>query len=324
MAGGRFNQFSQNATRMVAAGKSVEEAKQELLDEVRGNFASFLAEAERGKPFCYWFGPTNVHRKWIKGSGKALWGIDPDALEGKLPPFLPDVPEVREDLADYFGEIAAFDAALGVLLDELEQAGQLDNTLVVVSGDHGPPGFPHGKCNLYDFGTAVSLAIAGPGVRGGRVVDDFVNLPDLAPTFLEAGGVDVPDVMTARSLWPVLKSDREGLVDPRGPTSSPAASATWRQPARGICRIRNEPSARPTTCSSSISARTAIRWATRTVWTVTIPPRRKKSPRTPLSHCPTKTLGPRRPGLSTAATIPNGNPTSTTRTTSGLAKSCST
>ena len=213
-SGGRFNLFSQNATQMVAAGKSVEEAKAELLAEVRGNFAQFLADGKAETPFAYWFGPTNVHRKWIKGSGAALWGFDPDKLEGHLPPFLPDVPEVRQDLADYFGEIAAFDAALGVLVEELEKAGQLDDTLIAISGDHGPPGFPHGKCNLYDFGTRVSLAIAGPGVNGGRVVDDFVNLPDLAPTFLEAAGVPVPEVMTARSLWPVLKSDKQGQVDP--------------------------------------------------------------------------------------------------------------
>jgi arylsulfatase A-like enzyme len=135
-------------------------------------------------------------------------------LQGKLPPFLPDVPEIREDLVDYFGEIAAFDAAVGVILEELSRSGDADNTLIVVSGDHGAPGFPHGKCNLYDFGTRVSLAIAGPGVQGGRVVDDFVNLPDLAPTFLEAGGVAVPSAMTARSLWPVLKSNSQGLVDP--------------------------------------------------------------------------------------------------------------
>jgi N-sulfoglucosamine sulfohydrolase len=116
-------------------------------------------------------------------------------------------------LADYFGEIQAFDAALGVLLDELKESGDYDNTLIVISGDHGPPGFPHGKCNLYDFGTRVALAIAGPSVRGARVVDDFVSLPDLAPTLLEASNVQPPDVMTAHSLWPVLKSDREGLVD---------------------------------------------------------------------------------------------------------------
>ncbi len=213
-AGGRFNQFSQHATRMVADGKSVDQAKAELLAEVRGNFAKFLADGKPDEPFAYWFGPTNVHRKWIKGSGKDLWGFEPDSLAGHLPPFLPDVPEVRQDVADYLGEIAAFDAALGVLLEELEKAGQMDNTLIAVSGDHGPPGFPHGKCNLYDFGTAVALAIAGPGVKGGRVVDDIVSLPDLAPTFLEAGDVAVPEVMTARSLWPVLKSDKQGQVDP--------------------------------------------------------------------------------------------------------------
>jgi arylsulfatase A-like enzyme len=212
-SGGRFNGFSQTATRLIADGKSTEQAKEELLGEVRGNLQSFLADRHENKPFCYWFGPTNVHRKWIRGSGKKLWGIDPDDLKGKLPPFLPDVPIVREDLADYFGEIAAFDACLGVLLEELEKAGELENTLVTISGDHGPPGFPHGKCNLYDFGTRVPLAIAGPGVQGGRVVDDLVSLPDLAPTFLETGNAEVPEVMTARSLWPVLKSTKEGLVD---------------------------------------------------------------------------------------------------------------
>jgi len=212
--GRRINGFSQSVTKLVVSGKSVEQAKQELLEEVRTNFKSLLADQKEGQPFCYWFGPTNVHRKWVKGSGAALWNINPNTLKGKMPAFLPDVPEIREDLADYLGETQAFDAEVGVLLDELKKSGEYDNTLIVVSGDHGPPGFPHGKCNLYDFGTQVALAIAGPGVRGGRVVDDLVSLPDLAPTFLEAGGVQVPDSMTARSLWPVLSSNRDGLVDP--------------------------------------------------------------------------------------------------------------
>jgi arylsulfatase A-like enzyme len=214
-AGGRFNQFSQNVTQMVQNGRSVEEAKAELYREVIGNFEAFLADRQADQPFCYWFGPTNVHRSWTRGSGQALWGIKPDALQGKLPKFLPDVPEVREDLADYFGEVQAFDHALGLLLQKLEQIGELDNTLVVVSGDHGPPGFTHGKCNLYDFGTGVTLAIRGAGTRGGRVLDDFVGLPDLAPTFLEVAGVTPPDVMTARSLVPLLKSDKSGQVDPQ-------------------------------------------------------------------------------------------------------------
>ncbi|HAL72863.1 MAG TPA: sulfatase, partial [Verrucomicrobiales bacterium] len=217
-AGGKFNNFSENVTQAIAGGQPLEAAKQELYDEVRGNFQDFLQANDGQKPFCYWFGPTNVHRTWIKGSGKALWNLDPEALKGKMPPYLPDVPEVREDLTDYFGEVAALDQGIGVLLDELEKSGQLDNTLIVISGDHGAPGFPHGKCNLYGFGTGVSLSITGPGVQGGRVVDDFVNLTDLAPTFLEAAGLPIPAVMTGRSLWPVLKSNQQGLVD---------ASRTW-------------------------------------------------------------------------------------------------
>jgi N-sulfoglucosamine sulfohydrolase len=212
--GSRVNQFSQNVTKMVAAGTPLGDAKAAILAEVRGNFRDLLSTCPDGAAFCYWFGPTNPHRKWIKGSGKDLWGIDPDDLAGKLPSFLPDVPEVRQDLADYFGEVAAWDASVGVILDELRRQGLEDNTLVVISGDHGAPGFPHGKCNLYDFGTGVSLSITGPGVKGGRVVDDMVSLIDLAPTFLAAAGLAPPDTMTGRSLWPILASDKSGQVDP--------------------------------------------------------------------------------------------------------------
>ena len=123
-AGGRFNQFSENVTQLIASGKAPDDSKEELYGEIRSNFADFLAARGTGKPFCYWFGPTNVHRPWTKGSGKKLWNIDPDTLQGKMPPYLPDVPEVREDLADYFGEIAAWDAGIGVILAELDKTGE--------------------------------------------------------------------------------------------------------------------------------------------------------------------------------------------------------
>ncbi len=208
--GGHLNGFSQ----FVSGKPDREAAKQQVFEEVRGNFRDFLAKRE-GQPFCYWFGPTNTHRKWIQGSGLDLWGIDPDDLKGKLPPYLPDVHTVREDFADYLGEAQAFDAALGVLIEELRRIDAMDNTLLVVSGDHGIPGFPRGKCNLYDLGVGVALAIRWPGrVPGGRVVEDFVTLPDLAPTFLEAAGLKPPEVMTARSLMSVLESEKDGLVDP--------------------------------------------------------------------------------------------------------------
>jgi len=218
-AGSSFNRFSQAVMSAVEKGEpgqakeNANRAKEALFDEVRQNFRAFLDDHEEGQSFLYWFGPTNVHRKWIKGSGKELWGIDPDDLEGKMPPFLPDVPEVRQDLADYFGEIAAWDASIGILLEELEKTGEGDRTLIAVSGDHGAPGFPYGKCNLYGFGTNVPLLLAGPGVEGGRLVEDFASLTDLAPTFLESAGLPVPGEMTGRSLWPVLDSQDSGLVD---------------------------------------------------------------------------------------------------------------
>lgn len=214
-AGREFNAFSENVTRMVAQGRPLEAAKKTLYDEVLANFNAFLADRRPGQPFCYWFGPTNVHRKWVKGSGKKLWNIEPEALQGKMPPFLAEVPEIREDLTDYFGEVQAFDAALGMLLQRLKETGEFENTIIIVSGDHGAPGFPHGKCNLYDFGSGVPLAVRWGGAKGGRIVDDLVSLPDLAPTLLEVSGIPVPDRMTARSLLPVLTSEKSGQVDPQ-------------------------------------------------------------------------------------------------------------
>lgn len=213
-SGKRWNDFSENATEMLRQGIPFEEAKQTLLDEMASNFDQFLGDRPEGKPFCYWFGPTNVHRQWVQGSGKRLWGFDPEEFQGKLPAFLPDVPIVREDLADYFGEIAAYDAAVGMLLDRLDSSGLADSTMVIVSGDHGPPGFPHGKCNLYDFGTSVTLAICGPQIPPDRTIDDLVSLTDIAPTILESVGLPIPESMTGKSLLPMLRSERSGKLDP--------------------------------------------------------------------------------------------------------------
>ena len=213
-AGTRFGKFSQTATSY-REERGVDGAKEVLYDEVRQNFEAFVAARPEGAPFCYWWGPTNTHRKWERGSGRALWGLEPDQLKGRLPDYLPDVHEVREDVCDYLGECLAVDAGLGLLLQQIEEMGELDDTLVVVSGDHGIPGFPRGKCNLYDLGCEVALAARWPGrVPEGRVVDDLVNLMDLAPTFLEAGGVRIPACMEGRSLVPVLESPHSGQVDP--------------------------------------------------------------------------------------------------------------
>jgi len=212
-AGRAPNNWSEESYARMERGLSVAAAREEILDQVRKNFDQFLADRKPGKPWLYFFGTTTTHRKYIKGSGKTLWGIEPESLKGKLPAFLPDVPEVREDVADYLGESQAVDAELGVLLERLEKSGDAANTLIVVSGDHGMPGVPSGKCNLYDHGVAVALLIKVPGVKGGRIVDDFVRLPDLAPTFMEVGGAKIPEGLYGRSLVSLLKSGRSGQVD---------------------------------------------------------------------------------------------------------------
>ena len=212
-AGTKFGRFSHAATEVVPE-RGIEGAKEMLLDEVRGNFNAFLSARPEAEPFCYWWGPTNTHRTWERGSGKAIWDLEPNDLRGRLPAFLPDVPAVREDVCDYLGECLAFDAGLGVLLDWLEEVGELDNTLVVVSGDHGIPGIPRAKCNLYDIGCEVALAARWPGrIRPNRVVEDFVNLMDLGPTFLDATGVAIPGCMTGRSILPLLEAEGSGQID---------------------------------------------------------------------------------------------------------------
>ncbi|MCT4646673.1 MAG: sulfatase [Carboxylicivirga sp.] len=209
--GCEFNSFSKH----VSASKNKKNKVDELLGEVRQNFTSFLDARDEGQPFCYWFGPTNTHRPWVKGSGKDLWGLDPDKLKGKMPSFIPDVPEVREDFNDYLGEVLAWDLSVGLIYDILEEKGELDNTILIISGDHGIPGFPRAKTNLYDIGTSVALIAKYPGSKGRmRVVDDFVNLMDLAPTFVEVAGLDIPEEMDGKSILPVLKSNKSGLIDP--------------------------------------------------------------------------------------------------------------
>lgn len=213
-AGNEPNNYSEHVTARMGRGEPLAAAREAILAQVRGNFDQFLAARQPGQPWHYFFGPTTTHRTWVKGSGKALWGIDPESLKGKLPAFLPDVPEVREDVADYLGEAQAVDAYVGVLRERLEAAGELDRTLIVISGDHGMPGVPSGKCNLYDHGTAVALVVRVPGGQGSRVVDDFVSLPDLAPTLLEIGGVKPPAGLYGRSLAAILRSPRSGQLEP--------------------------------------------------------------------------------------------------------------
>ncbi|MCH7226684.1 sulfatase [Haloferula sp. A504] len=208
LIGGKKHQYSPKGNRISTFSQQVTrnpDIRGQIFEDVRSNFQAFLKDRKDGQPFFYSFNPTNTHRTWIQGSGKKLWGLDPDQLKGKLPPFLPDNEIVREDFADYLGEAMAFDQACGVIIAELEKMGELDNTLVVISGDHGIPGFPRGKCNVHDFGSRVLLAMSWPGqIEKERVIRAPVSLIDLAPTFLAAAGTSSPDDPDGEDLLPCL------------------------------------------------------------------------------------------------------------------------
>ena len=175
-----------------------------------GSFDAFLAARPKDQPFCFWFGSYNPHRAYPRDSG-VNHGLDPAKVV--VPPYLPDNDTVRRDICDYFFAAQQFDDQAGKILAELETTGELDNTLIVMSGDNGWP-FPRSKVTCYDTGTHQPLAVRwGAHVKPGRVVDDFVSLADLAPTFLEAAGLVPPTAMTARSFLNVLVSDKSGQVD---------------------------------------------------------------------------------------------------------------
>ncbi len=164
-------------------------------------FEAFLEARPEGAPFCFWLGSSDPHRPYELGSGAAA-GIDLDAID--LPPFWPDAPEVRGDVADYYVEVQRFDADVAAALAKLEELGELDDTIVIVTGDHGMP-FPRCKSNLYDTGVRVPLAIRWPQrVPAGRKHAGFVSLVDVAPTLLEAAELESTGGMDGRSLFAQL------------------------------------------------------------------------------------------------------------------------
>lgn len=193
------------------AGPAYTQAKQESPsgisnNDYAANFAAFLDGQPAEAPFCFWFGGFEPHRGFGKGLGKKS-GMDP--AEVQVPSFLPDSPEIRSDLLDYFFEIQWFDQHLVRMLRELEQRGLLENTLVVVTSDNGMS-FPRAKANLYEYGIHMPLAISWPkSYPGQRTSDALVNLIDVTATIYDVCEVAPPASLAGKSLTELLN----GTVD---------------------------------------------------------------------------------------------------------------
>jgi arylsulfatase A-like enzyme len=174
------------------------------------NFQDFLEQRPNGKPFCFWLGGHEPHRPYEPGSGLRAGKRLSDV---QLPAYYPDNKIIRSDLLDYALEVEWFDQHLARALDHLERGGEADNTLVIVTSDHGMP-FPRVKGQIYEHGFHIPLAISwGNNIAGGRVVDDFINTRDFAPTILEAAEVAAPGTVTGSSFLNVLRSVKSGVVD---------------------------------------------------------------------------------------------------------------
>ena len=179
----------------------------ELVGPKYRNFQEFIDKRDKQKPFCFWLGSSDPHRGYAKGSGKKS-GMDLSKI--KLFPHFPDSPEIRGDVADYYFEVQRFDRLVGNALMTLEKIGELNNTLIVMSGDHGMP-FPRCKSNNYDSGTRVPLVIRWPKkIKPGTIVNDFVSLIDLAPTYFEAAGIPVPTDASGQNLLPFFTKTNVG------------------------------------------------------------------------------------------------------------------
>ncbi|HWN94944.1 MAG TPA: sulfatase [Methylomirabilota bacterium] len=172
------------------------------------SFEGFLSQKPKDKPFCAWVGSRDPHRPYERGTG-ARSGLKSEDV--RVPAFWPDTAEVRGDILDYYFEVERCDREVGALVRLLEERGELDNTVIIFTGDNGWP-FPRSKANLYDGGTREPLAIRWPRkIKAGQSIESFVNLQDIAPTILELAGLVPAKEMVGRSLVPLVTgAERDG------------------------------------------------------------------------------------------------------------------
>ena len=131
-----------------------------------------------------------------------------DPAKIRVPSFLPDLPEVRQDVAQYYEAANRLDQGIGMLLDVLKETGHIDNTLILYAGDNGMP-FPNAKTNTYDAGIRLPFIVRSPGqTRRGVVNNAMVSFVDILPTFLEWAGARGPDYpLHGRSVLPILEQE---------------------------------------------------------------------------------------------------------------------
>jgi len=192
-------------------------------NQVAAEVAAFLDKKPADKPFFLWANFSDPHHAW-----NAPESFRPDPASLKLPAHFPDLPGMREQLADYCGEVNRLDQTIAGVLDVLRSKGLIDKTLIVFAGDNGQA-LPHGKGSLYDPGSNVPFLVRWPGVvKPGGESRALLSGEDLGPTLLAAAGLAADEKMTGVSFLPLLKgepfSPRKYVFVERGPHGSAPVS----------------------------------------------------------------------------------------------------
>ena len=195
----------------------------------------FLKGVPTGKPFALWLNFSDPHHVW---NAPAEFRPSPASL--KLPPHWPDLPGMREQLADYCAEVNRVDATMGRVLAILERLGRAGDTLVVFAGDNGAA-LPHGKGSLYDPGCNVPLVIRWPSVvRPGGDSRTLLSGEDIAPTLLAAAGLAPGPRMSGVNFLPLLRGEtftpRRHVFTERGPHGTAPVTVNMRNSGYDLSR----------------------------------------------------------------------------------------
>ena len=185
-------------------------------NDYSANFEDFLDKAPEDTPWSFWLGTIEPHRDYEYGSGARLAGKTKDMITS-FPPYWPDNEITRNDLLDYAYEVEDTDKHITKVLETLKSRNLLENTLVVVTSDHGMP-FPRVKGNQYENANHIPMALLWQGKSKAKVVDDYISFIDMAPTFLDAAGIDWKSSgmhpATGKSLMNIIISEKSGQIEP--------------------------------------------------------------------------------------------------------------
>ncbi len=188
---------------MVTFPERVDYLKSGADKEVLLQFQGFLDQVPEGRPFFMWMNYSDPHRPFTADEFR------PNPSEITIPHSMPDLQEVREDLADHLAEINRLDYNVGKVFAELEDRGLTENTMVIFIGDNGAA-LLRGKGTLYDLGLHVPLIVKWPHhLPENNTSDVLVSGEDLLPTILDATGLNPDKDITGKSFLPVLRNKKE-------------------------------------------------------------------------------------------------------------------